>query len=162
MSEDISFDHKKCIICQRDDPTKQPCIPTEIGKASMKRAADIRDDIVSKRMKFADDSGLDYVYHNLNDCFKGYVRATVACHWRSTTRSPPMVACRWWATDDRAVGGPAVACHWRSTTGCPTTLACRWWATYNRVVSGPPITHQWWSNGWLSTHGGKRLSARLL
>ena len=40
----------------------------------MKRAADVRNDIVAKRLKIAEDSGFDYMFHNLNACFKGYVR----------------------------------------------------------------------------------------
>ena len=73
MNENVQFDPEKCIICQKDD-IKNPCVPTEAGKLSMKRAADVRNDIVAKRLKIAEDTDVDYVYHNLNTCFKGYVR----------------------------------------------------------------------------------------
>ena len=73
MTEKVKLDPDKCIICQKDD-SKDPCTPSEAGKLSMKRAADVRNDIVSKRLKIAEESGIEYCYHNLNACFKGYVR----------------------------------------------------------------------------------------
>ncbi len=38
----------------------------------MKRAASIRKDVVSKRLKIAEEEGRTYVYHNTNKCFKWY------------------------------------------------------------------------------------------
>ena len=49
-------------------------MPTEQGKNTLKRASDIRDDPVSKRLKLAEESRVDYVYHNANKCFKAYVK----------------------------------------------------------------------------------------
>ena len=69
----VEFEAAKCIVSQTADDNPLS-IPTEQGRASMKRASDIRNDSVSKRLKFAEDQALDYVYHNVNQCFKAYVR----------------------------------------------------------------------------------------
>ena len=69
----VKFLAEKCIICQEEDDTPL-CVPTEQGKNTLKRASDIRDDPVSKRLKHAEESGVDYVYHNVNKCFKAYVK----------------------------------------------------------------------------------------
>ena len=69
----VQFLAEKCIICQEKDDAPL-CVPTEQGKNTLKRASDIRDDPVSKRLKHAEESGVDYVYHNVNKCFKAYVK----------------------------------------------------------------------------------------
>ena len=67
------FDPTKCIICQQPgDKTTKLTQPKDIGKNSMKRAASIRKDVVSKRLKQAEEEGTPYVYHNTNKCFKWY------------------------------------------------------------------------------------------
>lgn len=38
----------------------------------MKRAASIRKDVVTKRLKLAEEDGTTYMYHNTNKCFKWY------------------------------------------------------------------------------------------
>ena len=69
----VQFLAEKCIICQQEDDAPL-CVPTERGKNTLKRASDIRDDPVSKLLKHADEFGVDYVYHNVNKCFKAYVK----------------------------------------------------------------------------------------
>ena len=67
------FDAMKCIICQEPgDKTTKLTQPKKAGQDSMKRAASIRNDDVSKRLKVAEEKGTLYVYHNTNECFKWY------------------------------------------------------------------------------------------
>lgn len=67
------FDHMKCIICQQPgDKSTKLTQPKKAGQDSMKRAASIRKDVVSKRLRGAEEEGTPYVYHNTNKCFKWY------------------------------------------------------------------------------------------
>ena len=63
-----------CIICQEDN--KSPITSEIIGRTRIKRAATIRNDVVTKRIKSlieddAEDNG-KFVYHNTNKCYKEY------------------------------------------------------------------------------------------
>lgn len=69
------FDAFKCIICQKHDKKEKTSHPSEAGRRSMKRAADIRNDIVTKRLKRAEEGAISYVYHNNNKCFKWYTHS---------------------------------------------------------------------------------------
>ena len=63
----------KCIICQQPgDKVSKLTQPNQAGQDSMKRAASIRKDVVSKRLKGAEEEGTPYVYYNTNKCFKWY------------------------------------------------------------------------------------------
>ena len=91
------FNLDLCVICQKDD--KLPVTSAPKGRESVKRAAEIRNDIVTKRLRSieacdlnaakSDDNMLDateidaaqveqpFVYHNTNMCFKGYTHTTL-------------------------------------------------------------------------------------
>ncbi len=79
MAEDDVFNSSLCIICQEDDKT--PLTSQKTGRASMKRAANIRNDVVRKRIKsmMGDDKDEDdnamFVYHNSNKCYKQYTHS---------------------------------------------------------------------------------------
>jgi hypothetical protein len=49
MAKDDILNHHLCIICQEDN--KFPVTSEAAGRASMKRAAEIRNDIITKRIK---------------------------------------------------------------------------------------------------------------
>lgn len=78
--KDDLFNHRLCIICQED--SKVPVTSEKVGRASMKRAAEIRNDVVTKRIKSVmgdvedddDDNGM-FVYHNTNKCYKAYTHS---------------------------------------------------------------------------------------
>ena len=79
MAKDDIFNHHRCIICQED--TKSPVTSEKTGRASVKRAAEIRNDIVTKRIKslMGDDNEdndiVTFVYHNTNKCYKSYTHS---------------------------------------------------------------------------------------
>ena len=67
MDSHLSFDSKKCIICQDViglDPISRPD-----GREKIKTAASMRKDIVEKRLKMIGD---DFVYHMNKKCYKVY------------------------------------------------------------------------------------------
>ena len=73
------FNPDWCILCQKPDTkgkkksSKPACRPTESGKNSLKRAAEARNDVVVKRRICAlEGEGKTFLYHNTNECFKGY------------------------------------------------------------------------------------------
>ncbi|KAH3892082.1 hypothetical protein DPMN_016194 [Dreissena polymorpha] len=65
------------IICQEDN--KLPLTSEETGRARVKRAAALRNDIVTKRIKRLDDKTDDqngmFSYHNTNKCYKSYTHS---------------------------------------------------------------------------------------
>ena len=62
----------KCIICQEDRKGKPP-ISLPVGRESLKRAANVKNDVVFKRMKIMEQMGVvEFVYHNTNECYKNY------------------------------------------------------------------------------------------
>ena len=65
-----SFEKKNCIIFQKDSVN---VLGSERGWNTLKRAASIRNDEVTKRIKTLDeaDDG-NFVYHMTNDCYKKY------------------------------------------------------------------------------------------
>ena len=79
MAKDDIFNHHRCIICQED--TKSPVTSEKTGRASVKRAAEIHNDIVTKRIKslMGDDNEdndiVAFVYHNTNKCYKSYTHS---------------------------------------------------------------------------------------
>ena len=62
--EDQDYDPKNCIICLKSGNTSS----TEKGCEQIKRAASIRQDEVSKRIKL----GGEFAYHVTNACYKRY------------------------------------------------------------------------------------------
>ena len=60
---------EKCIICQVDNPST-PLRSTENGRKRILDAAEIREDIVEKRLKLL--KGEEFVYHMNNPCYKTY------------------------------------------------------------------------------------------
>lgn len=61
---------EKCIICQTT--TSDPTISNANGRKRIREAADIRKDIVTKRIKLLGDHEENFVYHMTNDCYKKY------------------------------------------------------------------------------------------
>src|SRR6476469_1577039 len=80
MAKDDILNHHLCIICQED--SKFPTTSEAAGRASIKRAAEIRNDVGTKRIKSVigdggdddDDTGM-FVYHNSNRCYKSYTHS---------------------------------------------------------------------------------------
>ena len=64
----LDADIKQCIICQKHDKVHN-VISTYNGRQKLKRAAEVRQDDVYKRLKHIGDD--DYVYH-VNKCYKSY------------------------------------------------------------------------------------------
>ena len=60
---------EKCIICQVDNPST-PLRSTRNGRKRILDAAEIRKDIVEKRLKLL--KGEEFVYHMNNQCYKTY------------------------------------------------------------------------------------------
>ena len=79
MVEDDVFDPMICIICQEVD--KSPVTSEKTGRARIKRAASVRNDVVTKRIKSVvtyDEDDIDdgmFVYHNSNKCYKSYTHS---------------------------------------------------------------------------------------
>ena len=76
--KDDLFNHRLCIICQED--SKVPVTSKKVGRASMKRAAEICNHVVTKRIKSVmgdveDDNNGMFVYHNTNKCYKAYTHS---------------------------------------------------------------------------------------
>ena len=70
---DISFDIEKCILCQ--ETTEEKLVSTPTGCKRVREACDIRNDIVTKRMKvIAEES--TFFYHVSNKCYKAYTHST--------------------------------------------------------------------------------------
>ncbi|KAG8196933.1 hypothetical protein JTE90_027636 [Oedothorax gibbosus] len=65
----VTFDVKKCIICQAEDNNKT--VTTVNGRKRVQEAASIRNDIVEKRLKSM-ASDVVFVYHVTNQCYKTY------------------------------------------------------------------------------------------
>ena len=78
MAEDDVFNRRVCTICQEDN--KSPVTSEKTGRAKMKRAAIIRND-VTKRIKSVmwdeedDNDNIMFVYHNTNKCYKSYTHS---------------------------------------------------------------------------------------
>ena len=79
FSDDEDFNPQFCIICQESN--KLPLTSEKTGRETLKRAASIRNDAVSKRIKIlvgdcddADDNA-KFVYHNTNKCYKSYTHS---------------------------------------------------------------------------------------
>ncbi len=68
VAEDDGLHPSLCIICQEDN--KSTLSSEETGRARVKRAAALRNDIVTKRIKRLDDKTDDhngmFSYHNTN------------------------------------------------------------------------------------------------
>jgi hypothetical protein len=79
MTDNDLFNNQLCIICQEE--TQSPVTSEVTGRASMKRAAKIRNDVVTKRMKNVlgddeeDNDNVRFVYHNTNKCYKSYTHS---------------------------------------------------------------------------------------
>jgi len=81
MTEDAEmFNQSLCIICQKDD--KLPLTSELTGRNNVKRAAEIRNDAVTKRLRsiaWKDGNQVNddktFVYHNTNTCYKNYTHA---------------------------------------------------------------------------------------
>lgn len=77
VAEDDGLHPSLCIICQEDN--KSPLTSEETGRARVKRAAALRNDIVTKRIKRLDDKTDDhngmFSYHNTNKCYKSYTHS---------------------------------------------------------------------------------------
>ena len=74
-TESDTFSPQLCIICQKDDKLHLTSGPT--GRGKIKRAAEIREDTVSKRIKLlmndSDSNKSDiFSYHSTNQCYKTY------------------------------------------------------------------------------------------
>ncbi|KAG8196931.1 hypothetical protein JTE90_027634 [Oedothorax gibbosus] len=65
----VTFDVKKCNICQAEDNNKT--VTTVNGRKRVQEAASIRNDIVEKRLKSM-ASDVVFVYHVTNQCYKTY------------------------------------------------------------------------------------------
>ena len=63
-----STDTDKCIICQTVNA--YPATSSENGRKRIREAAEIRKDVVNKRLKTIGDS--EFVYHMSNECYKNY------------------------------------------------------------------------------------------
>lgn len=79
MAEENVINPKIFFICQEDN--KVPVTSEKTGRARMKRAATICNDVVTKHIKSvigdeeeADESGM-FVYHNTNKCYKSYTHS---------------------------------------------------------------------------------------
>ena len=68
VSKDTSFDPTKCIICQRTSDEKVLSNPN--GRKRIREASEVRNDVISERLKQIKDDG--FVYHMNNDCYKLY------------------------------------------------------------------------------------------
>ncbi|KAH3850765.1 hypothetical protein DPMN_093238 [Dreissena polymorpha] len=77
VAEEDGLHPSLCIICHEDN--KLPLISEETGRARVKRAAALRNDIVTKRIKRLDDKTDDqngmFSYHNTNKCYKSYTHS---------------------------------------------------------------------------------------
>ena len=74
IAQDNLFNGDLYIICQ--DDTKAPLTSENTGRASVKRAAKIRNDVVTKRKRIKsvivddeEDNGDGVFYHHNNNCF---------------------------------------------------------------------------------------------
>ena len=75
-----AYNRNLCIICQNNNEDAPGLSTGATGRASVKRAAELREDIVNKRIKIyhsdtSEPSNNVFSYHNTQDCFKGYVHA---------------------------------------------------------------------------------------
>ena len=66
--EDPLVDPTKCIICQTTSGEKVISNPN--GCKRIREASDVRNDIITKRLKQIEEDG--FVYHMNNDCYKSY------------------------------------------------------------------------------------------
>lgn len=77
VAEDDGFNPSLCIICQEDN--KSRLTSEDTGRARVKRAAEIRNDTVTQRIRRLDDKNDDdngmFVYHNTNKCYKSYTHS---------------------------------------------------------------------------------------
>ena len=110
--DSVAIDMNKCIICQQT--TDEQVSTTERGRKRVSEAAEIRNDIVCKRLKHAD--GEQFVYHVNNICYKRYtlkksldalVKVTVPEHDVPAAQEipplPQLVQCRPYVTHQQAV-----------------------------------------------------------
>ena len=66
--DSVTVQTGKCIICQQTND--EPLSTTKRGRKRVSEAAEIRNDLVCKRLKYADNE--QFVYHVSNACYKGY------------------------------------------------------------------------------------------
>ena len=64
------FDINSCIICQEDNTESLTSRPQ--GRERIREYAEIRHDIVTKRLKLLTEDTENFVYHMSNACFKKY------------------------------------------------------------------------------------------
>ena len=69
VCKDKKFDINKCIVCQQIKATT--VTSSNKGRKRLKEAAGIRDDEVSKRLKWV-KTGEQFQYHMNNECYKSY------------------------------------------------------------------------------------------
>ena len=74
------YNRNLCIICQKDNEDTHGLSTGVTGRASVRRAAELREDIVDQRIKIyhsdtSDPNNNVFSYHNTQECFKGYVHA---------------------------------------------------------------------------------------
>ena len=69
-----AVDLEKCIICQEDKVDLRPQLSsTANGQKAVKRAAETREDEVTKRLCLIGD--IKFSYHMNNDCYKWYTHS---------------------------------------------------------------------------------------
>ena len=76
LCKSASFHHDRCIICQKPHnkyENKKEVEGTANGIASLKRAADAREDgAMKKRILALEEMNKPFIYHNNNECYKTY------------------------------------------------------------------------------------------
>ena len=73
-----SFHHDRCVICQKSDnkhESKKASEGTIEGVASLKRAANAKEDVVvKKRILTLEENKKPLLYHNTYECYKKYTK----------------------------------------------------------------------------------------
>ena len=77
LLSDTKFYHDRCVLCQRSDKSdgKKAGQGTADAIASLKRAAEVKEDfVVKKRIVSLEAEKKPLIYHNTYDCFKRYTK----------------------------------------------------------------------------------------